>query len=516
MNASALLVLLALAGTPVGCSVAPGRDTLFTSTRRSTGIVVRPDGTVWAGTPGGLLHHPPNGRWEKLTESDGLPSHEVQALRVEQGELVVVFPTALARRRGDAWRVEPRPDPGSPAPRPEAAWRGQIWEAEFTGLRVRGTSPAELVPLPPSSGTHASALLGRGETLWAAMFGDGLWEFQGRKWRPAALTVPAEAREITALAEGGGSLWLGTRRAGLWEQAGQTWRRHRIENEPYSDNIQSLAAFRGELWGSTLEDGLVRLTRAGWEHYTAPELSSAAPRQMVVFQDRLYVRHGSGQVDQFDGATWTRDVWRTHPRRQAFALAVREGRLYAGRWGGWSEWDGSRWSHHLQVDDLQGRAPTTLLPDGPRLWFGTQGRGLAEVERATGQVRWHDERHGLPDDWITALGRAEGRLYAGTFLGGAASYDGARWTPTPGTAGRCVTAVTEDPSGKVVLGTRTGLVLPAGPTAPVRRPLVDGEVQALLAEGSGLWVGSRAGLAFLTWSPPAAAPNAAGPALRSD
>jgi len=74
----------------------------------------------------------------------------------------------------------------------------------------------EVVALPQSSGSHISALLPRRDRLWAAVFGEGIWAFDGSKWARAVENVPESAREVTALAASGDTIWVGTRREGIW------------------------------------------------------------------------------------------------------------------------------------------------------------------------------------------------------------------------------------------------------------------------------------------------------------
>ena len=174
----------------------------------------------------------------------------------------------------------------------------------------------------------------------------------------------------------------------------------------------------GRVFVGTLEDGLVVKTAQGWQHVTPPTLSSNAPRQMAVFRDALYVRNGGGQVDRLDGTTWTRNVCAGLPRKEVSALAADATTLYAAQWGGWSEWDGAHWTHHLRLPELQGVPITALCPDGKTLWIGTQGRGVLAFDRETGQVRRLDA--GIPDDWVTCLAHVKDTLYAGTFVGGLA------------------------------------------------------------------------------------------------
>lgn len=115
---------------------------------------------------------------------------------------------------------------------------------------------------------------------------------------------------------------------------------------------------------STLEDGVMVRSGDGWTRYSNETLSSNPTRQMVEFQNALYVRHGSGKVDKFDGRKWQRNVFPYLPRGKAMTIAADDDRLYIGQWGGWSEWDGKNWTHVLRLADLQGLPLMSLQPAG--------------------------------------------------------------------------------------------------------------------------------------------------------
>ena len=488
-------------------AVHPDTDAVFTSTRAVTSMAFAADGTLWVGTRGGVRRRGPDGEWRKYDRRDGLPSHEVRGIRVEEDGVTAILPQATAVWQENGWRVEPAASPHPLVQEVEgltarAVWQGTDCVAALDGLRLRTGVGWRAVGLPPSAGTHISALLPRGDELWVAMYGEGIWSFDGDSWERVELNLPREARAITALTANGSTLWLGTNREGVWEYDAGEWRQHLQPEEPMDHNTQALAAYRGAVFASTLENGVAARTSSGWKSYRAPEMSTSVPRQMVEFHGRLYVRQGGGKVDCFDGNAWTRNVFPKLPRKEVSALASDGKRLYLAQWGGWSEWDGRRWTHFLKLPELQGVPITALLPDGDVMWVGTQRRGLAEVNRRSLQVRWHDERVGMPDDWITCLKRVADQLHAGTFVGGLATWDGHRWRTLPDLAGQNVTALEPDGVGGLFVATRFGL-WHRDAEARLRRlnedvAFLDTETQALLRVPTGLWIGTRTGLFFLT------------------
>lgn len=526
-----LLILLPMASLSQQGVLAP---TIYTSTRQVTGIVAAPDGSVWVATTGGVCRFTPDGRQTKFTRLDGLPSHEARRIAVRDGSVIVTFPTAAAVWKAERWQIEPIPpspanagstplsshSPASNAQHPtsnteplntdpqrpicEALWRGKHYLATARGLYTEGEAGRQDVPLPPSTGTHVSAMLARRDGLMAALFGEGLWQFDGKAWKPFAVPLPPETQDITALAEQGTTLWMGTRRAGAWRLQAGKWQSMLMRDEPFSHNCQALATYAGELFCSSLEDGLAIRGVEGWRHETTPMLSLHAPRQMAVFQGKLYLRQTNGRVDRFDGAGWERNVFAGIPRQEVTALTADAAHLYIAQWGGWSVWNGKAWTHHLDNPTLQSIALTGLQPDGDTLWIGTQGKGVLEANITSQEIRRYDERHGLPDDWITCLLRVGKSLYAGTFVGGPAHWDGAKWNTFSQLQKANVTALACDAQGGVWIGTRTGLWHLGANGVPVRvndrLPWLDEEIQSLCADGSGLWVGTRASLNFLPQS----------------
>lgn len=502
----ASLTALVTLSAPKRVDVTPHAKTAFTSTRQVTSLATLPDGTLWVGTTGGVLRRDPDGVWQKWTRLSGLPIHEARSIQVTDGTPTVTFATATATWQDGRWETKPAAVLTGQVPEEtcHAVWQGESFSATVDGLRIGEGLNASHVPLPPqTTGTHISALLPHGAALWAALFGDGVWAWDGRAWKIVPLSLPPAAREIMALALGPSpTLWVGTRHDGVFRKANGRWAQFPQPDEPPDHNAEAVASYHGSVFVSTLEQGLAVRTPQGWKSVSGPILSGNAPRQMVVFEDKLYVRQGGGQVDCFDGTRWTANVFPRLPRRQASALATDGERLYVAQWGGWSEWDGTQWTHHLTVPELQGLPITALCPDGDTLWVGTQGQGLAQISRAGLTVRWHDERGGLPDDWVTCLTRSDGRVLAGTFVGGLARWDGTRWTTFPALAGQNVTALEADDTAGAFVATRRGVWrLPPG-ESPLQSlagsfPALDPEAQSLCAVPGGLWIGARTGIFFL-------------------
>ncbi len=410
--------------------------------------------------------------------------------------------------------------PAKPGARfaPDAPVSDFVFDDNDKERRKRAVS--ETLP-PRSIGTHVTAsLVRRDGSRLVAVWGDPvLWtRRRGAEWRPAPYIPLLTGRkaEVIALGEDkeSGKIVIGTRREGGFIAQSGVWRAVPRPNSPYDANAQALAAYRGTLFVATLNDGLVLRDPNGvWSHVAPPVIGSNAPRQFLTWRDDLYVRHGDGTVDRFDGRAWTRDIFtRSAPRRQVSAMATDGETLFLAQWGGWSETrDRQSFTHHFPAD-LSNLPVTALLPVKNGLLVGTQGRGLAECDRETGAVRrWHDERQGIEDDWITALAQSPtGRIVAGTFVGGAfwTETDAAGsvkqpWRAVSATQSDCVTGIVATTPDTVFVSLRRGGVQRLEKEGSVSAACAFPEAQCLLVdEGNGLlWVGARTGISTVSGLP---------------
>lgn len=250
--------------------------------------------------------------------------------------------------------------------------------------------------------------------------------------------------------------------------------------------VVSTLAFVGDrLWVGTANDG------GGFEG-EARDAERPWVKAAVAYGDGLAVRYADGSVVVWDADAlpMIREPLTPNPSpserrgeirlpRHSTCLAAEGDTLLVGTIGGFFELRGEE-RKDVFPKELAGLVVTALLRDGERTWVGTQGRGLAEVSQG-GRVVWHDERRGLRDDWITCLGRdAQGRIVAGTFVGGASVLDGV-WKSVAGTEGSCVTGI----SG-VWISTRQGLVREG-------KRISDEEATSLVVRGDEVWIGTRQG-----------------------
>lgn len=482
---------------PVNC-FCQKLEEVYTSSGSITGITALADGTIFVGTRGGVLSCEPGGAWRKYTILDRLPDNEVLSVDQQNGSVLAYTVRGAARLDGNRWISDPELKPKTPL------LDGQICSTKWMsfdcvsiaeGLRIRINDAWKPIPMPQSKGTHISALFSHGKELWSAFYDDGIFAWNGKRWKPVSLTLPVRVREITAMISIKNRFWIGTNADGIWSYDGETWKQHTIPDEPWDHNCQDIELYKGDLYASTLDSGLIMNSKNGWQQIKTPQISSNTPRQIIPFDGKLYLRHSLGVVDRFDGRIWMKNVLGTLPRKQCSALAVDESRLYAGQWGGWSELAGSTWMHHLSIPELQGFQITAILPDDDRLWIGTQGLGLVQINRVDGALKLHNEFLGMPDDTIKCLVCSGNAIYAGTFSQGLAwmNKTSDKWTSVPELIGSQVTCLKPDRSGGVYVGARTGLwyCTSGNKMTCVMRDI---EVQSLVCDDDALWVGTRTGL----------------------
>jgi len=242
------------------------------------------------------------------------------------------------------------------------------------------------IPLPPSRGTHISALLRVATGSGPRCSGDGLWTFDGKTWHTANVGLPAAARDITALAGNARTLFVGTRRAGLWEYDGKTWQQHLQPEEPAEHDAQALSRLCG----------LPFCQHAGRRPHGAYRVRLAAShRAGTLLGPPASDGDVSGQtlsppfdrkVDCFDGKRWERDVFAGSRARMSPRSPPTRTASFSPSGADGAKGTAKRGNTALDLPELQGRTPTCLLPEGDTLWIGVQGRGLLKFQPSDGQT----------------------------------------------------------------------------------------------------------------------------------
>ena len=215
-------------------------------------------------------------------------------------------------------------------------------------------------------------------------------------------------------------------------------------------------------------------------------------------------------ANQRDGTLWI-GTWaganRVDPRTGKFQTFVKQlvnewvygiavdsrDRVWFGTEGGVSMFDGKRWRAWTHSDGL-GAPNTKKLPASANTGLGTRSRhDLSTMSEgmSTYNPNYVFAIHVATDDSV----------WAGTWGGGVARFDGKRWTnltTKDGLAGDLVFSITQDGQGAFWFGTDAGVSRFDGKTWQnfgTKDGLLDKHVYALAAAPNGdIWVGTKQGV----------------------
>jgi len=335
---------------------------------------------------------------------------------------------------------------------------------------------------------------------------------------------PASLRHdsVTVIAEApDGALWVGTQH-GLNRFDPDTRRFERVEAG--GSYVLALRFDReGRLWIATADSGLSRLDRGSgrlevFRHDPADPGSISSNAVFEIAEDRqgrIWIGTDQG-VDRWDAATsrFTRTTIRG--LEVAAILPAASGRLWVGTFG----------SGLIELDPVTGRTVVYRSDPARRdglgsdrvlvlaagedqaLWIGSWGGGLQRVSPSAIDLAAAAGRARMPklesDDLGSLLVAADGRVWIGTMggelvrRGGAPSEDRLVLTG----AGQ-VLALAEDRTGSIWVGSSTGLRV-LGPDGAPRRSLAHrdddpaslgaGYVRAILEDRQGrMWIGTGEG-----------------------
>jgi len=340
-----------------------------------------------------------------------------------------------------------------------------------------------------------------------------------------------------------GTLWFGTNTGGLnrLDPATRSFIHYRHDSANQRslshDSIYAvLRDQRGRLWVGTqkglnrLEPGsadFVRILAGGAEGLRSDYILS-------LYEDRsgrVWVGTLDGGLHRWDDERGRFDVFRHDPSNPAsladdrvFALIEDDAnRLWAGTMGGLSRLDpilGTFQNLRVRPGERQRREElliTSLARGAPgRIWAGTHGGGLAEVDTEAVRLRyWRhepDRPNSLSDDTIVALlADRSGALWIGTWGGGLNRLSAAAQPfvgpddagfPPPGLRSRDVTTLLHDRRGRIWIGTRNGYLVRFDPISRRFETVLRGGdegvpriLSALEEDRLGrIWIGASSGL----------------------
>ena len=287
-----------------------------------------------------------------------------------------------------------------------------------------------------------------------------------------------------------GHLWLGTG----WLKSGSEWGACRYDGSQLwrfttadglvNDRVRAIVEDRlGRLWFGTFGGGISCYDGARFQSYTTADGLSSND-VLSLLEDReghIWIGTLDG-LDRWDGQRFTTftaadGLSETYfmqdgaPRIGVSSLLQdRQGRIWAGTWGGLSYWDDRRFATYTQADGLANNWVRDVLEDRQgNIWAAT---GLWESGKKTneekgGLSRWDGQRFetyttkdGLPDSMMRCLAEdRQGRIWVGTWGGGASCWDGEKFTThttADGLGDNAIFSLLEDRHGYLWLGTLAG------------------------------------------------------------
>ncbi len=169
-------------------------------------------------------------------------------------------------------------------------------------------------------------------------------------------------------------------------------------------------------------------------------------------------------------------------------------RVWFGTEGGVTMYDGKTWVSWTHKDGL-GADNSEQLPFSANTGLGTRMRHDLSVGNE-GKATYN------PNYVFSMLAAADGSIWAGTWGGGAARWDGKRWTnltTKEGLAGNIVYSITQDREGQLWFGTNNGVSRWDGKqfkNLGLAEGLLDRNVYALAVAPNGdVWAGTKKGVA---------------------
>jgi len=168
-------------------------------------------------------------------------------------------------------------------------------------------------------------------------------------------------------------------------------------------------------------------------------------------------------------------------------------RVWFGTEGGISMYDNRQWHHWTHKDGL-GAVNTDVLPNSPNTGMGTRSRHDLSI-LVEGQESYNQ-------NYVFAVKVAQDdTVWAGTWGGGAARYDGEKWTNftvKDGLAGNIVYCIEQDSNGAFWFGTNHGVSRYDGQTwhnYGIEDGILAKDVYAITLSPDGeIWVGTRHGV----------------------
>lgn len=257
---------------------------------------------------------------------------------------------------------------------------------------------------------------------------------------------------------------------------------------------------RGEKWMGTNGGGVSRFDGSQWKTYFP--LHGLADYWVYSFNEQrngtMWIGTWAG-LNALDVKTGTFKTYlKELVNEWVYGLAVdSKDRVWVGTEGGINMFDGQTWKTWTHADGL-GAPNADGLPVSPNTGLGTRSRHDLSV-MLEGKPTYN------PNYVFNLLMTPEDTLWAGTWGGGVARFDGTTWanfTTKDGLGGDIVYSLAREPNGVMWFGTSGGLSRFDGKNWTTLRKqdgLLDDNVYSVVVTAHGeVWVGTRSGVTLMT------------------
>jgi len=300
---------------------------------------------------------------------------------------------------------------------------------------------------------------------------------------------------VRALAATGNRLWVGTSVGALeidrqYFEVKQTYTR---SNGLANEYIFAIHDSGDGVWLGTNGGGMTRLAGSGGAPKTYFPMHGLADYWVYSFSqkgDTLWVGTWAG-LSRLDLATGQFKTYRKELVNEwVYGLAMdQSGTLWIGTEGGINSFDGKQWRVWTHKDGL-GAPNLAGLPPSKNTGLGTRSRHNLHISSDTGSTYNPNYVFGVIVD-------RENRVWAGTWGGGVAVFNGKSWrnyTQADGLGGDIVYCLTQDDSGRIWAGSSGGVsVFDSGRWFNLGRPqgLPDNHVYSIAAVDDEVYLGLR-------------------------
>jgi ligand-binding sensor domain-containing protein/signal transduction histidine kinase len=457
-------------------------------------------GRLWIGTDHGLVRYE-KGQFFTAGEAQAFrDAYITKIIELPDGTLLVATDQGIFKRTAGKFLEIPIPNASWPTRHSLHAVdpSGNLWLSHRSDLYAWKDEQVQWhARLPGEIGILFADYSG---TLWCGLHTGAISRVT--KGGVEEFSQLQELRKQDLYQTRNGDIWIATQQGVIRERHGIMLQISKKDGLP-TDIIKTLYEDReGNIWLGTSGSGLVRLREKLLEtHSTQNGLSS--DDAITILEDRqrrIWLGTFEGGLSRFENGRWTPHKppeFPAHVRDVISLCQTRDGAIWFGSYGrGAFRLDGSG-IQHVITNETVIRAIFEDKEGG--LWFGSSKFGVEHLKGQT--VAHYNTENGLSLNFITAIAQdRSGDIWVGTEngLNRIAGGKVARFFKEDGLGANLVNALLTDQSGTVWIGTSGGLSRYKNgslATVTTTQGLAQDVVTQIVEDDNGnLWMGSRSGI----------------------